>query len=51
MRIFALVHGEFVINLRLASGTDRGNAAANRSDQELHGRVAVCQIALLAGCL
>jgi hypothetical protein len=28
-----LVHGEFVIRRRLASGTDRGNGAAKRSDQ------------------
>ena len=35
------VHGEFVITLRLASGIDRGNGAAKRSDQGRHGRAAV----------
>jgi hypothetical protein len=29
------VGGEFIITLRLASGTDRGNGAAKRSDQGL----------------
>ena len=41
------VHGEFVITLRLASGTDRGNDTAKRSDQGRHGRAAVRQIFLL----
>ena len=45
------VYGEFVIKLRLASGTVRRNGAANRSDQELHEQVAVCRIVLLACCL
>jgi hypothetical protein len=31
------VHGEFVITLRLASGTDRGNGTAKRNDQGRHG--------------
>src|SRR5712692_7156368 len=35
------VHGEFVITLRLASGTDRGNGTAKRNDQGRHGRAAV----------
>ena len=43
------VHGEFVITLRLASGTDRGSAA-KRSDQGQHGRAAVRQIVLLECC-
>ena len=34
------VHGEFVITLRLASGTDRGNDTAKRSDQGRHGPAA-----------
>jgi hypothetical protein len=44
------VHGEFVITLRSASGTDRGNGAAKRSDQGRHGREAVCHIVLLECC-
>jgi urease accessory protein UreF len=40
------VHGEFVIMLRLASGTVRDNGAAKRRDQGRHGREAVCQIVL-----
>jgi hypothetical protein len=40
------VHGEFLITLRLASGTDRGNGAAKRSDPGRHGRAAVRQIFL-----
>ena len=44
------VHGEFVITLRLAFGTDRGNGAAKRSDQARHGRAAVRQIFLLVCC-
>ena len=44
------VHGEFVITLRLASGTDRGNGAAKRSDQGRHGWAAVRQIVLLECC-
>ena len=44
------VHGEFVITLRLASGTDRGNGTAKRSDQGRHGRAAVRQIFLLECC-
>jgi len=34
------VHGEFVIMIRLASGTDRDNGAAKRRDQGRHGREA-----------
>src|SRR5712671_3706477 len=34
------IHGEFVITLRLASGTGRGNDTAKRSDQGRHGRAA-----------
>ena len=45
-----LVHGEFVITLRLVSGIDRGNGAAKRSDQGQHGRAAVRQIVLLECC-
>src|ERR1700694_4452783 len=33
----APVHGGFVITLRLASGTDRRNDTAKRSDQGRHG--------------
>jgi hypothetical protein len=44
------VHGEFVVTLRLASETDRGNGTAKRSGQGRHGRVAVCQIVLLECC-
>ena len=44
------VHGEFVITLRLASGTDRDNGAAKRSDQGWHGRAPVRQIFLLECC-
>jgi hypothetical protein len=44
------VGGEFIITLRLASGTDRGNGAAKRSDQGRHGRAAVRQIVLLECC-
>jgi hypothetical protein len=40
------VHGEFGITPRLASGTDRGNGAAKRSDQGRHARAVVCQIVL-----
>src|SRR4029077_20670211 len=35
------VHGEFVMTLRLVSGTDRGNGTAKRSGQGRHGRAAV----------
>jgi hypothetical protein len=35
------VSGEFIIMLRLASGTDRGNDAAERSDQGRHGQAVV----------
>jgi putative transposase len=44
------VHGEFVITLQLASGTDRGNGVAKRSDQGRHGWAAVRQIFLLECC-
>ena len=44
------VHGEFVITLRLASGTDRGNDTAKRSDQGRHGRAVVRQIFRLGCC-
>src|SRR5260221_14299744 len=44
------VHGEFVITLRLASGTDRGNGTARRNDQGRHGRAAVLRIFLLECC-
>jgi hypothetical protein len=44
------VHGEFVITLRLASGTVRGNGTAKRSDQGQHGQAAVFQIALPECC-
>jgi hypothetical protein len=44
------VGGEFIITLRLASGTDRGNGTAKRSDQGRHGRAAVRQIFLLECC-
>ena len=40
------VGGEFIIMQRLASGTDRGNVAAKRSDQGRHGRAVVRQIVL-----
>ena len=46
-RLLNPVHGEFVVTLRLASETDRGNGTAKRSGQGRHGRVAVCQIVLL----
>ena len=45
-----VVHGEFVITLRLAFGTDRGNGAAKRSDQGQLGRAAVRQIVLPECC-
>ena len=38
------------ITLRLASGTDRGNGTAKRSDQGQHGQAAVRQIFLLECC-
>jgi hypothetical protein len=44
------VHGEFVITLRLASGTDRGSGAAKRSDQGQRGLAVVRQIVLLECC-
>jgi hypothetical protein len=44
------VPGEFVVTLRLASETDRGNGTAKRSGQGRHGRAAVCQIVLLECC-
>jgi hypothetical protein len=44
------VHGEFVITLRLGSGTDRDNDAPKRSDQGPHGREAVRQIFLPECC-
>jgi hypothetical protein len=44
---FSPVHGEFVITLQLAFGTDRGNGAAKRSDQGRHEWAAVCRIVLI----
>jgi ABC transporter substrate binding protein len=44
------VGGEFIIMQRWASGTDRGNAAAKRSDQERHGWAAARQIFLRECC-
>jgi hypothetical protein len=41
------VDGEFVITLRLASGTGRGNGATKRSDPGPHGWAAGRQIVLL----
>ena len=48
--LWALVHGEFVITPRLASGTDRGNDTAKCSDQGRHGQAAVRQIFLPVCC-
>jgi len=44
------VHGEFVITLRLASGTDRGNGTVMRSGQGRHRRAVVRQFFLLGCC-
>jgi hypothetical protein len=44
------VSGEFIIMLLLASGTDRGNGAAKRSDQGRHELAVVRQIFLLECC-
>ena len=44
-----VVGGELIVTPRSASGTDRGNAAAKRSDQAQRRREAACQI-ILPGC-